>query len=88
MLLDIEQRENELIVSYYNREGKVDFKRYPISQFENWVDGDRFNDTLNGFFELNVNYMVPSINETTITPQNKKSGENYILGQLQKPRQS
>ena len=53
-------------------------------QFENWVDGDRFNDTLNGFFELNVNYMVPSINETTITPQNKKSGENYILGQLQK----
>lgn len=37
MLLDIEQRENELIVSYYNKEGKVDFKRYPISQFENWV---------------------------------------------------
>jgi len=40
MLLDIEQRENELIVSYYNREGKVDFKRYPISQFENWVVTD------------------------------------------------
>ena len=45
MLLDIEQRENELIVSYYNREGKVDFKRYPISQFENWVvtdENDRY----------------------------------------------
>ena len=40
MLLDIEQRENEVIVSYYNREGKVDFKRYPISQFENWVVTD------------------------------------------------
>lgn len=40
MLLDIEQRENELIVSYYNKEGKVDFKRYPISQFENWVVTD------------------------------------------------
>lgn len=40
MLLDIEQRENELIVSYYNREGKVAFKRYPISQFENWVVTD------------------------------------------------
>ena len=37
MLLDIEQRDQEVIVSYYNKEGKVAFKRYPVSQFENWV---------------------------------------------------
>ena len=37
MLLDIEQKANEVIVSYYNKEGKVAFKRYPVSQFENWV---------------------------------------------------
>lgn len=37
MLLDIEQKENEVIISYYNKEGKVSFKRYPINQFENWV---------------------------------------------------
>lgn len=36
MLLDIEQREKEIIVSYYNKEGSVDFKRYPITQFKNW----------------------------------------------------
>jgi DNA polymerase elongation subunit (family B) len=52
MLLDIEQREKELIVSYYNKEGKVDFKRYPVSQFENWVvtdEKDRYKhpDVLN-----------------------------------------
>ena len=29
MLLDIEQTDRELIVSYYNKEGKVAFKRYP-----------------------------------------------------------
>jgi len=45
MLLDIEQTDRELIVSYYNKEGKVAFKRYPISQFENWVvtnEDDRY----------------------------------------------
>lgn len=36
MLLDIEQREKEIIVSYFNKEGTVDFKRYPITQFKNW----------------------------------------------------
>jgi len=40
MLLDIEQRDSEVIVSYYNKEGKVSFKRYPVSQFENWVVTD------------------------------------------------
>jgi len=52
MLLDIEQRDSEVIVSYYNREGKVSFKRYPVSQFENWVvtnneDRDRQEGILN-----------------------------------------
>lgn len=37
MLLDIEQKENEIIISYYNKEGNVSFKRYPIQQFKNWV---------------------------------------------------
>ena len=36
MLLDIEQREKEIIISYFNKEGSVDFKRYPITQFKNW----------------------------------------------------
>ena len=36
MLLDIEQREKEVIVSYYNKEGEVAFKRYPINEFKNW----------------------------------------------------
>ena len=47
MLLDIEQKEKEIIVSYYNKEGKVAFKRYPITQFENWVvtdDNDKYRD--------------------------------------------
>ena len=30
MLLDIEQKEKEVIVSYYNKEGEVSFKRYNI----------------------------------------------------------
>lgn len=44
MLLDIEQRKNEVIVSYYNKEGEVAFKRYPIDEFQNWYvcdDKDR-----------------------------------------------
>ena len=40
MLLDIEQRDNEVIISYYNTEGKVSFKRYPVEQFKNWVVTD------------------------------------------------
>ena len=37
MLLDIEQTNSELIVSYYDREGKVAFKRYPVDKFQNWT---------------------------------------------------
>lgn len=47
MLLDIEQKDQEVIVSYYNKEGKVAFKRYPVSQFENWVvteEKDKWKD--------------------------------------------
>lgn len=48
MLLDIEQKEKEVIVSYYNKEGKVSFKRYPVNQFENWVvteENDKHKDS-------------------------------------------
>ena len=47
MLLDIEQKDKELIVSYYNKEGKVSFKRYPVDRFENWTiakDNDKYKD--------------------------------------------
>lgn len=47
MLLDIEQKDQEVIVSYYDKEGKVAFKRYPIAQFENWVvteEKDKWKD--------------------------------------------
>lgn len=47
MILDIEQKENEVIISYYDKEGKVAFKRYPIDKFENWVvtnEKDRHKD--------------------------------------------
>ena len=37
MLLDIEQTDRELIVSYYDKEGKVSFKRYPVDTFQNWT---------------------------------------------------
>lgn len=40
MLLDVEQREKEIIVSYYDKEGKVNFKRYPVEQFKNWYITD------------------------------------------------
>ena len=47
MLLDIEQLDKEVIVSYYDTEGKVAFKRYPIDKFQNWVvtnEKDRWRD--------------------------------------------
>lgn len=47
MLLDIEQREKEVIVSYYDKQGEVAFKRYNIDKFQNWVvakDNDRWKD--------------------------------------------
>lgn len=36
MILDIEQRDKDVIVSYYDKEGKVAYKQYPIQQFQNW----------------------------------------------------
>ncbi len=36
MLLDIEEVEGKLIVSYYNKEGKVDFKYYDTENMYNW----------------------------------------------------
>ena len=36
MILDIEQRDKDVIVSYYDKEGKVAFKQYPIDQYQNW----------------------------------------------------
>lgn len=36
MILDIEQRDKDIIISYYDREGEVAFKKYAISQFSNW----------------------------------------------------
>jgi DNA polymerase elongation subunit (family B) len=48
MLLDIEQTDKELIISYYDKEGKVSFKRYGVNQFQNWVvtkDTDKHKDT-------------------------------------------
>lgn len=36
MILDIEQRDKDVIVSYYDKEGKVAYKQYPIAQYQNW----------------------------------------------------
>ena len=45
MLLDVEQRDKEIIVSYYDKEGQVKFRRYPIEQYKNWYiceENDRY----------------------------------------------
>lgn len=47
MLLDIEQKDKEVIISYYDKEGQVSFKRYNIDKFQNWVvtdEKDRWKD--------------------------------------------
>lgn len=36
MILDIEQRDKDVIISYYDKEGEVAYKQYPIEQFYNW----------------------------------------------------
>ena len=36
MILDIEQQKDKIIISYYDKEGNVAFKQYPIKQFQNW----------------------------------------------------
>ena len=48
MILDIEQREKDIIISYYNDKGEVAFKQYPIDKFQNWYvcdDKDRAAST-------------------------------------------
>ena len=45
MLLDVEQKDKEIIVSYYDTEGQVKFRRYPIEQYKNWYitdENDRY----------------------------------------------
>ena len=47
MLLDIEQGEDKLTISYFNKEGKVDFKEFDTSLISNWqvcADTDRYRD--------------------------------------------
>lgn len=44
MILDIEQRDKDIIISYYDKEGAVAFKQYPLDNFQNWYvcdDNDR-----------------------------------------------
>lgn len=36
MILDIEQREKDIIISYFNEKGEVAFKQYPVDKFQNW----------------------------------------------------
>lgn len=48
MILDIEQREKDIIISYYNDKGEVAFKQYPVDKFQNWYvcdDKDRAAST-------------------------------------------
>lgn len=44
MILDIEQRDRDVIISYYDTKGEVAFKQYPVAQYQNWYvceDKDR-----------------------------------------------
>ena len=44
MILDVEQRDKDVIISYYNEDGDVAYKQYPIPQYQNWYvcdDKDR-----------------------------------------------
>jgi len=44
MILDVEQRDKDIIISYYNEEGNVAYKQYPIPKYQNWYvcdDKDR-----------------------------------------------
>ena len=51
MLLDIEQRDKEVMVSFYNAEGEVAFKRYPVNQYQNWFICDEKDRDANGKFK-------------------------------------
>ena len=37
MILDVENNDNQLIISYYNRDGKVEFKKFDFPQAMNWT---------------------------------------------------
>ena len=43
MIIGVEVQGNELMISYYNSSGKIDFirKRIPESEIFNWVESDR-----------------------------------------------
>lgn len=41
MILDVEQRDKDVIISYYDTDGNVAFKQYPIQQFQNWYVCDK-----------------------------------------------
>jgi DNA polymerase elongation subunit (family B) len=51
MILDIEQRDKDVIVSYYDKEGKVAYKQYPIQQFQNWYVCDEKDKDAHGGFK-------------------------------------
>jgi len=62
-------------------------KKTLIDKFKNWVDTkNRFNDNLNGDFELNITYYVndgsPNGFSSTITDDQKTKGESYIFNEL------
>jgi hypothetical protein len=59
-------------------------KKVLINKFKNWVDGRgrRFNDNINGEFELNMTYYVNDGNNITFTPANTTKGEEYIFKEL------
>ena len=49
MLLSIEQDDNRLTVSYYDKEGETAYKIYDLNQFKNWYvchDGDRYKSDI------------------------------------------
>jgi len=65
----------------------ISVKKVLINKFKNWVDGaNRFNNNLNGDFELNMTYYVNDNSNvgfsSTITNEQKRKGENYIFSSL------
>jgi hypothetical protein len=62
-------------------------KKVLIDKFKNWVDtSNRFNDNLNGDFEINMTYYVNDNSNvgfsSTITEKQKTDGQNYIFSSL------
>lgn len=72
MLLDLQQDEQSLIISYFNKEGKVDFKTFDTSDIYNYVvceDNDRRRDKqfINWDGRSVKKYKGRSINKHAIT---------------------